>query len=277
MSISRNSLLLAIGVLLSPMAATGQGPTGTWYVTAGDGGKTWMVHGATATPFAQANNPAIMGGEQAIAVAGDIRTLSNGPGSGLGSLYSLNGAYSGTSYAYPLPNDHLYDGTTDGLFNYSVGYNTGDVWQFARDWSAPSLLFSGQGLSLGITYDPTNNSLWIANFAFSTVSDFTFGGVQLSSFTVPFYEPTSLAMDYTDGTLWMGSQQSLGTFYQFDRNGSQLQSVTYANMANQNTLGGEFDLGATTTAPEPASVVLLGTGLVVILGAGARRRRRQDQ
>jgi len=65
-------------------------------------------------------------------------------------------------------------------------------------------------------------------------------GTLISSFTVPFTSITYRALDPTDNTLWMGSQNTEGMFYQYSKTGTQLSSVFYPALATQNTLGGEF-------------------------------------
>ena len=68
-------------------------------------------------------------------------------------------------------------------------------------------------------------------------------GKVLSSFSAGFRSISCLALDHADGTLWVGSQGSMGTFTQFDKDGTKLGSVTYGALADQNTLGGEFAFG----------------------------------
>ena len=70
--------LCAVVVGLSTLAgrAGAQGPTGTYYLTAGDQGTNWMIQGTTATSFAQ--NQTTNGGEYGIAVTSTVQTMGNG-------------------------------------------------------------------------------------------------------------------------------------------------------------------------------------------------------
>jgi hypothetical protein len=168
----------------------------------------------------------------------------------------------------------LYDGTRDSSHNYSVTYGIGNVYQTQLDWSHPTLLFNTALLGtsvLGITDEASNNSLWISQFAGSEIADYSMSGVLLSSFTVPFVDITSLALDPADGTLWMGSQSTEGKFYQYSTSGTQLSTVTYANMSGQNTLGGEFAF--VVSSPEPASLILFSLGAIGLLAISRRRHK----
>jgi PEP-CTERM motif len=143
------------------------------------------------------------------------------------------------------------------------------------DWTAPTTLFNlGVTSLLGITYDQTNNSLWISSFgSTSTVSDYSLSGTLLSKFNVSPTDLSCLALDPADNTLWMGSQSNEGTFYQYSKGGQLLSTVTYAALANQNTLGGEFNL-TPTTVPEPSSLALCGLAGIVGLAITRVRRKR---
>ena len=274
----RSAALLALSA--GPLAA--QGPTGTYYLAGADAttavGGNWRIQGATATASAPAH-PAQRYGESAIAVSGDVRTLGafTGASGRLGAQYSLGFVATGVAYggAGAVTDRHaFFDGTTDGAFNYSVAYG-GGVYRMERDWTAPVLLFTPVLTgALGITYDPSNNSLWVSEFSGTRVRNYALDGTELSTFdTGGITGIGALALDYSDGTLWFGSQPNYGTFYQYSRAGVQLQTQSYADMSSANMLGGEFDLVGVAAVPEPGTLVLLAGGLALVGGASARRRR----
>ena len=265
-------ICICLFALVNSAGALAAGPTGKYYLTAGTQHQNWIVQGTATTSFAQVSN----GGanfESPIAVAGDIRTISNTSGGGttLGSQYTPSGVFTGTTYAGVAQN--FYDGATDGARNFSVNYpavGTGTVFAMTRNWTTPTPLFVATGNvgPLGITYDPLNSSLWVSDFGGTRVQNYSLSGALLGGFNTAFSSITALAMDYSDGTLWMGSQSTQGTFYQYSRAGLLLQTVQYASLVSQNTLGGEFNFAP---VPEPATFMLLGGG-IALLAAAARGR-----
>jgi hypothetical protein len=254
-------LILISGLtVLGSVVQAQSGPGANYYMTAGDQNQNWTALGGTATSGVQAT-----GGEYNIAVSGDLRTTAHN-GSNLGQQYNLSMTSTGTTYAGTW--DGIYDGTTDGTRNYTMNFATGDVLAYDRNWQGPTTLFNAGGTSgsyLGITYDGAGG-LWISRWNSDVVEHRSMTGSLLSSFNTGFNSITSLAMDWSDGTLWMGTQNTFGTFFQFSTTGTNLQTVTYTNMAGANTLGGEFNLNP---VPEPASFAVLGLGALVLL----RRRR----
>jgi hypothetical protein len=145
----------------------------------------------------------------ALSVYDKVRTLGIRPGY-TGAEYSLFGVPSGTTYAYPssIVQD-IPAGTTDGTHNYAGGYFNGVVYQFSMDWTNPTALFS-TGLYLGgLTYDPSNDTLWVADsrsFSGSVVNNYTKKGALLSSFAVvsePSQQVFGLALDPASQTLWL--------------------------------------------------------------------------
>lgn len=269
------SALTALALLLSGAGLALAGPVSPWYLTAGDQGTNWIIQGASATSYAQ-NQPGNLG-EYAIAVGSTVRTLGNGNnGLGLGSEYTLAGVYTGNNYAYPNTSLRFYDGTRDATHNYSVDFGTGRVYQMNLDWSNATLLFDtgfGGGNALGITFDATNNSLWVSQWGGTTIGDFSLGGALLSSFSTTFSGISSLALDPADNTLWMGSQGTEGTFYQYSKGGVLLSSPSYGALVGQNTLGGEFPFAAGPVVPEPATLTLFAIGMAGMAGYGWRRRK----
>lgn len=259
-------LFFALSLSLTALFAA---PISTYYLTAGDNGANIIIQGGVATVYAQ-QYPG-NGGEYAIAVDSTVRTLSNGnSGAGTGAQYDLGFSFTGTSYTYPTPSYAFYDGTTDGAYNYSVDYSAGGVYRMGLDWSNPVLLFQTPSSYLGITYDPGNSSLWVSGFGSDTVMNVTMAGALLSSFNTGFSSISSLALDPADGTLWMGSQNTQGTFYQFSRAGALLGTSAFENLIQYNTLGGEFSTGG-AAVPEPSTWAMMGLGLAA--AALARKRR----
>lgn len=248
---------------------------GTLILTDGDVGTNVSITGTTVTTFAQATNidTGGQGDEYAIAIPGTIRTLGNGnqgfgspPEQYSGSEYLLNGTPTGVNYAYPFAAGALYDGATNGVNNFAVDYNSGNVYSFGLDWSNPVLLFTTRSSDLGITYDTVNQSLWISNYSGTDVRDYSLAGTLLSSFAAT-NSVFGLAMDYSDNTLWADGQ---GVLYQYDRLGNQLS--TFNDGQTLNTLGAEFQFSGLAT-PEPGTA-FLGLAGILAIALGHRKLRR---
>src|SRR5437588_1931825 len=235
------SVVTIVAILLAATGADAAGPVSKLYLTAGDQQMIWVVQGTSVVNSWTEH----FQHEYALEVSNTIRTLGRNTGE-FGSEYTLAGAFTGNTYPYPLgPGTNLYDGTTDTTSNYGVDYNTGNVYSFSSSWTNSTYLFSTVAGSLGITYDATDNTLWLANFNGNTVEHRSLFGTLISSFIVPFTAISCLALDPADNTLWMGSQNAQGSFYQYSKSGTALGSVFYPALASQNTLGGEFQQSAT--------------------------------
>lgn len=237
--------------------------TSELYLTAGDQSTIWVVQG---TGVNRSWGMVSGNREYPIAVTGEVRTLG-GLAPELGAGYSLTGVDTGARYDFPAGVGSAWDGTTDLLNNYVMDFNTSTVFRTGLDWSAPELLFSVAGGSyLGITYDFTDNTLWVSGWSQGVVEHRSMGGTLLGSFNTPFTSISCLALDHVTGTLWMGSQNTQGTFYQYSKAGVSMGSVFIETLVPQNTLGGEFQ----AVVPEPAGILVLALG---VAGYAARRRR----
>lgn len=262
-------LLLVLCISMVFSATVGAFPTSDYYLTNGDGRTLIIISGASFSkhPQGQMDHK-----EYPIAVNGVIVTTGHFTGQ-VGGYYDLSGNYlgpsSGTSWGA-----YLYDGTTDGAYNYAYNWSSGGVYQYGSDWSGGSLLFTfpesvGHDY-LGITYDPSNDSFWISGFYTNVVENRDRSGNLLSSFNASYFPNllTALALDYADGTLWLGSKANRGVFAQYSRTGILLDTASYDFI--DNTLGGEFNF-VTEKIPAPGAIVLGGIGAGLV---GWLRRRR---
>jgi hypothetical protein len=203
--------------------------------------------------------------EDPIAVSGDVRTVGICCGN-VGGQYTLAGTPTGTYYALPAIMRNAIDSTSDGTHNYLVDSVYGIVYQTARDFTNPTALFGVGQYNMGITFDASNNSLWISGgYNSSMVSDYSLNGTLLSSFSTGHYLNAALALDPADHTLWLVNDQD-GNLEQYSKAVVLLSTGPTVGYA----LGGEFNLEATPT-PEPGTFLMLGSG---ILGLGSLLRRK---
>jgi len=257
-----------VAIAFTGVALANPGPTSPLYLTytfdLNGGHSIVMVQGNSITSFAEAYGAP---DEVPIAVAGDVRTSGNSLTT-VGGQYSLAGIPTGTTYFLPAIASTAYDSTTDGSHNYLVDYTYSTVYQTARDFTNPVALFTSTGpYNVGITYDKTNNSLWIAGFGATTlVTDYSMNGTVLSSFDTGNYLNGALAMDPATHTLWLVDGNT-GNLEQYSTTGALLS--TGPNVGY--TLGGEFDMGGGTPTPEPGTFIMFGSSILGL--AGVLRRK----
>lgn len=247
----------------APITVTGgyqAGPISPYYITSGQQGLTSVVQfDALVNAWIQQipNFP----GQYPISVLDTVRIMGSvmDSYSSTGSEYTRGGVWTGRNFPLALPRASFWDGATDGTYNYSVDFNNGGVYRFNSNWGTPVLLFSTPPHYLGITVASasdlhvdggSNQSLWISQWESGVVENRRFDGSLISSFSVPFTRISCLAFDPADGTLWMGSQSTLGTFYQYAQDGTPISTRVYSALTSQNTLGGEFPSDA---VPAPSA------------------------
>ncbi len=276
----------------SVRAAPFTGPTSPYYLDNYVAKMIYVVQGTSVInsfswAYSAGNNASY--NEANLAVTNVVTT--NGFGSNYGTpvtagQYTLAGAPTGVAHiAQPTPgftSENTFDGTSDGRHNYTVQYfgvdgsgnHTEDVVETDANWQHPTALFSVQssagatGEDLGVTYDPTNNSLWISGYETTSISDYSLSGTLLSSFdTGQLFALVALGLDHADNTLWVSKGES-NTLEQWSKTGVLLQSGIPTGLPAGDSLAGDF---ATTAVPEPATLALLGIGIASL--AIARRRR----
>src|SRR5262249_47433698 len=155
----------------------------------------------------------------------------------------------------------------DGVqYNYQLGGafgSSGTVYRSNLDFSNAQPIFNVSNLSddVGITYDPTDSTLWVSGQ--SEIRHYDLSGNQLGGFNHSSgrgwlaYEPDS-------DTLWYVRNGS-NEIDQYSKAGQLLQQVQVNGLA-ANNWGAEFAMKA---VPAPGAAALMGIG-----GLVASRRRR---
>ena len=248
---------LAIGLLFtSSIAPTAVAQTSQYFLMAGDQDNFHVLQaGSLVRSWGLAAGSDRY--QYPIVVLDSVRTMGATSGD-IGAEYDLNGNDLGTRYTHPASAPGRgWDGATDGQNNYSIDTG-GVVTRFDLDWQNPVVLFDAGGLG-GITFDPSNNSLWISQFSGSDIVEYSMSGTVLSSFNVGHTRNMALAMDYADGTLWLHDRNVQGTFEQWTTSGTLLTRVAVPGMASQNAIGGEFRFSSTVDIGVESVVVTRGT------------------
>lgn len=197
--------------------------------------------------------------ELAISVSSTVRTYAYQ--SGYGAEYTLSGSYTGTTYANVL-SLNLHDATTDGTYIYAMNWSGNNVYRFNSDWTNPQSMFYATGSNmLGITYDPTDNTLWLVSYnrgaGNNTIEQYTMSGTRIKSFGVTGNSLGFLAMDYADGTLWYWDYSS-SSLRQYSKSGTALSTTS---ISGGSYWGGEFRF---TAVPEFSSLFLMSMAGVIL-------------
>jgi len=189
------------------------------------------------------------GRESAMAIHGSLRVLGRNPGEN-GREYDLDGnLLGGGPYTNPAYAD-VYDGTTDGTFNYGIAHNDFNT-DFAvvrgdANWNGVSVHFVPVERSSGITYDSKTNTLWIAGNVggFTGLMQYDLAGNLLQNLALPFIGGAGygLAYDPADDTLWITGAFNGGTVdaYQLSKSGAVLQTVDLPGMPATNWISAEI-------------------------------------
>jgi hypothetical protein len=217
-------------------AAAAHAQTSEMYLMAGDQSTFHVIrNGALIRSWALADGTARY--QYPIAVIDSVRTMGANEGD-LGAEYDLSGVDLGPRYIHEPGPIRCWDGTTDATFNYSID-TAGGVYRFNRDWSDPVLLFDAGSIG-ALTYDPSNDSLWVSQFGTETIINYTMDGAVISSFSTGHTQNMALALDHADGTLWLHDRNAQGTYEQWTRDGERLTRFGIRGMEGENALGGEF-------------------------------------
>lgn len=218
----RTQIPSAAVVLALTGAASAQ--TSTLYVS--DGATTSAVQGGVLQNQWDTYNHEFGYGNSTFAVAHTIKIVGRIP-SQYGREYDLLGNSTGNTYYGPLQDDSIRnDGAGDGTHNYAVNGNSLQVYQFDTDWQNSIPLFTPVAQD-GLTWDGSNNSLWVSTYGDTTIRNYAMDGTLLFSFAGDTVYNSGLALDPADGTLWAisppGGDQF--NFRQYDRLGNLLAKL----------------------------------------------------
>ena len=254
---------LAAAVLLAG-GLSGQAHAGNitpYYLFDGDSQKAVeIVNGAVTSSF---SIPSLGYG---VAITSSI-WLGNRDNNGA-TQFTLGGAATGQTSSGPGGISQILDGTSNGVNNFGVtccGVN--EVTIANLDWTNQTALFAIPAGGDGIAYDTNSQSLFVSMFG-NTVEQFTTTGTELGSFSTSG-EVVGLAYEQATDTLW-GWDRTDSSLVQYSTAGTLLQSDSVSTGLS-NPFGGEMAMSAVAAVPEPASIALMGAGIIA-LGMTGRRK-----
>jgi len=252
-------LAATIAFLFFPAQAIAQ----SFYLSNGDGDTTYIIDLNTGsyTSFSTASQ------SMAYALGVTNRVLLSDRANSLVVEYSLAGVPTGNTWTGPGTFDQMLDGATDGQGTYyGASWSNTGVTVSDNTFTNTVLLFDPGFAVIGITYDSSDNTLWLVSSTDGNVYHYTLAGTQVSSFS-PGLTGTEccLAYDEATDTLWMTTNNS-NVISNFSKTGALLGSVTAVGLSPGNTWGGELPMSGTGAAPLPTvPVPSLSTWSILLL------------
>jgi hypothetical protein len=234
--ITTRSAVSTAALLLASFATIADAQVSEYYLVAGDQRTFFILQGGVVTLSWRI---AVGTGthQYPIVVTTTVRTMGADVG-WTGAEYDLIGNDLTIRYTHPPGPIYAWDGTTDGLFHYTID-SSGFVYRLDQTWNNPVPLFDAGGIG-SLTYDPVGNSLWVSQFSTTNITEYSLSGTVLRSFSTGHSQNMALALDHADGTLWMHDRRTMGTFEQWSKTGQLLSRIAPAALVGQNALGGEM-------------------------------------
>jgi hypothetical protein len=234
--ITSRSIVSAAALVLASLATIADAQVSEYYLVAGDQRTFFILQGGAVTLSWRV---AVGTGthQYPLAVTTTVRTMGADVG-WTGAEYDLIGNDLTIRYTHPPGPIYAWDGTTDGLFHYTID-SSGLVYRLDQTWNNPVPLFDAGGIG-SLTYDPSNHSLWVSQFSTANIVEYSMSGTVLRSFSTGHLQNMALALDHADDTLWMHDRRTMGTFEQWSKTGQLLARIAPSALAGQNALGGEM-------------------------------------
>ncbi len=147
----------------------------------------------------------------------------------------------------------------------------GNVFNINATTGAVNSFFSvANSTFTGVAFDGTDLSVSGGLAGNSNIYMYSTSGSLLNTISTGFQDGMGVGYDRTNNTLWVGYLG--GNVRQFGLAGNYLSGFSAPGNAHDGLEIG--NIGGESVVPEPATMTLLATGLVGMVGAGMRRRKK---